>query len=479
MSTPHSDPAVLRLARVSFETSVRRDATGTPFVSPEFVAEQGQYVRIVDVRDPFELLGALGHIPAVTNVPMSDLSKIPAILDADTLLVLVSSTGKRASIASHYLESLGMTRVAALEGGMSAWKKLGFSTPRDGSSVRLQLKRLPPGVGRDGRPLAPAERGMKLSERQILDHVGDPGAVRWVKLAAFLLHGKRSCVDGRDDKGVIGTPGGDAGELMLALSAAEAVRGAPLSDDDVLRIFVDHIDTFGRFYMHSDMHAMNTLILEGLRKDPRVIPYIEDVREPAQWRAFHASPPKEIREALLEHLVKPEHMGCGHLRFVLTQGSYGVRPDLARAVLRAFHRVRWAGAPEVEWVVLGGEHVEGAVIEVTIDGELHSYTRIPLVSPQVDGLQMFVSHPQVTAHLRRETASFLSEIGAIPREQESRLLDEITARGDAQLSDTLGRLARGLPVFRLRFPVEAREESAEFGRAQHPPTIERIGTVGE
>jgi hypothetical protein len=400
------EPAAQRLARVTFETTVRRDVAGIPRVPPEFVAEQGQYVRIIDVRDP----------------------------------------------------------VAALDGGMAAWKKLGFSTPRDGSSVRLELKRLPPGVGRSGRPLVPVEKGTKLTASQILDHVGDPGTVRWVKLAAFLLHGKRSCVDGRDDHGVIGTPGGDAGELMLALAAAEAVRGSPLSDEHVEQVLRDHLDTFGRFYMHSDMHAMNHLIVDGLRKDPRVVPYIEKVFEAVQWRAFHSNPPAEVREALLEHLVKPENMGCGHLRFALTEERYGVRPGLSRALLRAFHTVRWSGAPELEWVVLGGEHVEGAVVEVVVEGELHSYTRIPLVSPQVDGMQMFVSHPQVTAHLRRETASFLVETGLVPASDERRLLEEIGERGNRQLEATLGKLAHGLPVYRIRF-------------ADGKPGVEQVGVV--
>jgi rhodanese-related sulfurtransferase len=469
------EPPVLRLARLSFDGSVRRDAAGTPLVTPEFVAEQGQYVRIVDVREFDELLGALGHIPAVTSVPMREIAHIPEVLPPDTLLVLVSGSGRRAAVAAHYLETLGMRRVAALEGGMEDWKKLGFSTPRDAASIRRELRRLPPGIGRDGRPLHPVEHGSHLSEQQILDHVGEPGAVRWVKLAAFLLHGKRSCVDGRDDKGVIGTPGGDAGELLLALSAAEAVRGAPLTDAEVERILLDHLDTFGRFYLHSDTHAMNRLIVDGLRKDPRIVPHLGSIFEPAEWRAFHASPPDAVRDALLEHLVEPKNMGCGHLRFALTDPAYGVRDGLSRALLRAFHRARWAGAPEIEWVVLGGDHVEGAVIEVVLRSELHSYTRIPLVSPQVDGLQMFVSHPEVTAHLRRETASFLVEAGVVSIADEGRLLDEIRARGDRQLGETLGRLAAGLPIFRLHFPTAGRDVPTG-GRTA--PTIERMGTVG-
>ncbi len=445
-------PAVLRLARLTFEGAVRRDAARTPLVTPEFLAEQGQYVRIVDVRDADELMGSLGHIPAVTSVPMTGLAKIPELLTPDTLLVLVSARTRRASVAAHYLEALGMKHVAALDGGMEAWKKLGFSTPRDRGSVRWELRALPPGVGRDGRPLVPATKGMQLTEEQIVAHVGDPGSVRWVKLAAFLLHGKRSCVDGRDDKGVIGTPGGDAGELILALSAVEALRGEPLTEEEVERVFLDHLDTFGRFYMHSDMHAMNTLILEGLRKDERVIPHLTGVFEAKEWRAFHTNPPEAVRPALLEHLCEPKNMGCGHLRFVLTEAEYGARPELVRAVLRAFHKARWARSPEVEWVVLGGDHVEGAVLEVVLGAELHAYTRIPLVSPQVDGMQMFVNHPEVTAHLRRDTAAFLVETGVAPAGSQEALLAEITARGGRAMASTLARLAKGLPVYRLTFP---------------------------
>jgi rhodanese-related sulfurtransferase len=469
---PPTESPVHRLARVTFETSVRRDAAGTPLVGPDYVAEQGQHVRIVDVRPREALTGVLGHIPAVTSVPMADIARIPEVLALDTLLILVSGQGRDAAVAARYLEALGMNHVAAMEGGMEAYKRLGFTTPRDTTSVRFELRPLPPGVGRSGKPLQPVVKGMKLGEAQILDHLGDPGAVRWVKLAAFLLHGKRSCVDGRDDKGVIGTAGGDAGELMLALAATEALRGSPLSDDEVEQLLIAHLDTCGRFYMHTDTAAMDRLIVEGFREDERIVPFLGDVFEPAQWRSFLRSPPKEVQEALLEHLVAPDHMGCGHLRAVLVDPVYGVRLGLAQAVLRAFHRVRWAGAPELEWVVLGGDHVEGAVIAVMVDEAFHSYTRIPLVSPQVDGLQMFVSHPQVTAHLRRETASFLVEAGVAPAGSEELLLEDITTRGDKQLAETLGRLALGLPIYRIRFPLAA-------GRGAGAPTVERVGTVGD
>jgi hypothetical protein len=50
--------------------------------------------------------------------------------------------------------------------------------------------------------------------------------------------------------------------------------------------------------------------------------------------------------------------------------TYGVRSGLVPQVLRAFWTTRWKGAPEPEYVVLGGSHGEGAVVNVTLDEKL-------------------------------------------------------------------------------------------------------------
>lgn len=41
---------------------------------------------------------------------------------------------------------------------------------------------------------------------------------------------------------------------------------------------------------------------------------------------------------------------------------------------------------------------------VRVEGEVHPFTRIPLVSPSAYGKQMFVYHPQVASYLRRGLA---------------------------------------------------------------------------
>jgi hypothetical protein len=47
----------------------------------------------------------------------------------------------------------------------------------------------------------------KISLDAIKTHIGDALNIQWLKMAAFLVHGRHSCVDGRDDSGVVGTPG--------------------------------------------------------------------------------------------------------------------------------------------------------------------------------------------------------------------------------------------------------------------------------
>jgi rhodanese-related sulfurtransferase len=467
---PPAESPTTRLLRLNWQMATRRDGSGTAFLPATFVAEQGQVVRILDVRDEDELTGSLGHIPQVTHVPLARLGEVPSVLSPETFVVVVSARGERAAIGARFLQALGMQRVAAMDGGMTSWKSLGYTTRRTPDTFRRTLAVLAAGVGRDGRPLqAPPSSTTKqpLTLAQIEEHIGDSTSVRWVKLAAFLLHGKRSCVDGRDDHGVIGTPGGDAGEMLLGLAAAERVRGRPFETREVHKLLEHHIDAFGRFYMHSDTHAMNRLIVDGFRKDDRIVPHLGSIFDPSEWRVWLSKPPAAARAALLSHLTRPENIGCGHLKFAMTdEAAYGVRGELARDFLSAFHTLRWAGAPEFEYVVLGGDHVEGAVASVVVDGDLHSFTRVPLVSPMVAGQQMFVNHPQVTSFLRREQAASLAQADAVAAGDVDALAQAIDELGHRQASATLHRLARDLPVFELRFPHEGAPAARQLGTVQ-------------
>jgi rhodanese-related sulfurtransferase len=446
-SAPRPTNIRQRIRALDWKERVDRSVGGRPQLDPEFVAELGREARIIDLRDRDQLIGVLGHIPGSVPVALKDIHTIAEQLDRDTRVVLVSSDSERSSRAALYLESLDMNYVAALRGGMRAWKEKGFAISRDPAIFARRLDeepiREPPG--------GPLTSGCRLSAEQVAWHVGQPGSVRWLKFAALMMHGKAACIDGRDDHGVIGTPGGDAGEFVLGLAAVEKLSGTTLDDERVAKLLMHWVDTFGRFYLHTDTAATNRFIL-SMRADPEVVPHLGTTYEPHEWRAYMRRPPVAGRELVLRHLMPAEHVGCGHLRASMQNpDAYGVRPELVQAFLRAFFRARWAGATELEYVVLGGDHGEGAVVEVAVEGELWPYTRIPLLSPSFEGLQMFVLHPQVSSYLRRQRAAFLAHELSDLQLDEAKLAELICELGTRQLGETANRLAGGLPIIEVRF----------------------------
>jgi hypothetical protein len=80
---------------------------------------------------------------------------------------------------------------------------------------------------------------------------------------------------------------------------------------------------------------------------------------------------------------------------------------------------------------------------------------------------MFVNHPQVTSFLRRELAAFLCEVAAITGRvhlpDPVHLGQEIERLGGAQAGLTLGRLAKGLPLFEIRFDLEGKARVEQRG----------------
>ena len=436
-----------RIRALDWKERVDRSVGGRPQLDPEFVAELGREARIIDLRDPDQLVGVLGHIPGSIPVALTEVAKIAALLDPDARVVLVSSDSERSSRAALYLESLDMNYVAALRGGMRAWKEKGFAISRDPAIFERRLD-VEPHSDPPGEPIG---AGCKLSVEQVAWHVSQPGSIRWLKFAALMMHGKSACIDGRDDHGVIGTPGGDAGEFVLGLAAVEKLAGVALSDERIAGLLTHWVDTFGRFYLHTDTDATNRFI-GSLRSDPEVVPHLGTVYEAHEWRAYMRRPPAEARELIIRHLLPADHVGCGHLRLSMQHPDrYGVRTGLIEAFLRAFFRTRWAGLTELEYVVLGGDHGEGAVVEVLVEGELWPYTRIPLLSPAFEGMQMFVIHPQVSNYLRRQRAAFLAaELSELALD-EAKLAQTICELGQQQLGETASRLAGGLPVIEVRF----------------------------
>ena len=427
-SAESSEPVDCSRSTAVAPTMVRSPG-GTLEVTPTELAANHCGVRIVDVREREEL--ADGVLPWAEHIPAARVLGRAQGWDRDAPVVLVCRSGRRSGRVARELEELGFTHVASLTGGMLAW-----------SGLQLPMATAPA----ETRRRSTAARKRPLSASDVQRHVADHTRVRWTKAATLLMDGTQACVDGRDASGIIGTPGGDAGELVLALSVAEQHRGAPLTRDEIRALFDAYLEAFGHFYLHSDEHAADHLAQEVLGR----------AVSPSEAEALLRRPPAPVREKVLAAVSEAHNVGCGHLRLSLQHPeAYGVREAIVRAVIEGFFERLWAGDERLEFVVLEGSHGESGVVIVELSKVVHAYTLVPMLSPRVQDTEVFVLHPEVARFVRSQNAAFLlEEVPALAGLEEAAFVEALDALGNQQLSQTVQRLAPGLPTYHVHFEAD-------------------------
>lgn len=398
---------------------------GTPEVAVDEFARTRCAVRAIDVRARHEL-EQTGVVEGSEHIPMEHVLNRATGWDRDEPIVLVCRSGRRSGTIARELTQMGFTQVWSLTGGVLGWAKSGRELVEYEHSQEPRL---------------PSARRHELTPADVRTHIVDRDQVRTTKVARLLLHGTQACVDGRDAHAVIGTPGGDAGELVLALATAETFRRAPFSTAEVDGVFVDYLDAFGHFYMHTDAHAAARWLA-----DARV-----EFEDTEQAEVLVREPPNAARARLLETVAKPEHVGCGHLRLSLQfSTAYGVRPGLVRDVMASFFARLWEGDERLEFTVLEGEHAESAVLKIGTGRAVHAYSTVPLVSPRVRDTEVFVVHPEVSSFVRTQNTSFLlEEVPSLTSSSvdEAAFLETLEMLAARQGAQTLARLAADLPTF--------------------------------
>lgn len=450
-------PQALRSFRLHWVESLVRNDRGEPALPATFAAQHARLLHFVDVRDREELSGPMGRVPGSFSVLPEDLEQVVEALEKEDPVLLVDRRGERAPALAKRLEERGMRFVAHMRGGVSEWRSQGYSATR-ALPLRLgKLARITPGFE--------AQKRM-LSLEDIREHLGDPRAIHRQKLASLLTHGHLSCVDGRDHGALFGTPGGDGGEILLALSALEKLRKKPITRAEIETVLEARLDGFGSCGVHTDVAAGNKVIA-AVRAHPALARYAEGITETLGWRAFFTSPPKEAQADLMDVLASPEHLGCGHLRLsMLHAEDYGTRRELVDGFLRVFFQARWDGSTETLYTPLPGGHAEGAVLRVRMTEAIGPFSQVPLVSPLFGGTQMFVAHPEVAVTMRGFTVQLLVSLGLVEHHQAAALTAEIAELAFVQLTRTLHALGCGLPIFDVSF-----DDSGAF-------VVEAAGHVG-
>jgi glyoxylase-like metal-dependent hydrolase (beta-lactamase superfamily II)/rhodanese-related sulfurtransferase len=95
-------------------------------IEPQWVEENAPAVQIVDVREPAEFTGPLGHIRGAVLIPLGSLSSRMGELAKDKPIVAVCKSGGRSAQAVNMLKQAGFDKLANLPGGMMRWRQEGL-----------------------------------------------------------------------------------------------------------------------------------------------------------------------------------------------------------------------------------------------------------------------------------------------------------------------------------------------------------------
>lgn len=294
------------------------------------------------------------------------------------------------------------------------------------------------------------------THKEIEEYLKQKDVVRWVRLGELFNEEYDACVDGRETKPVVGNPGGDVSRLAEAVIAVGSVAGRQFNPGEILKIFDWYLSHVGRFYMHTDDHAMHSLaefLNEGYGAKRMGG---KKFHTAAEMYHFVTNPDPRLQVFLSRYLLDPRFIGCGHMKLMMTKPhQYGMSEKVLRSLSVAFFDMMWNmpdKAVKLAYPSLPGDHKEGAVVNIVIaHEELTDKTLVPMVAPTDGKISVFVNHPQVVQYLNKKVAYLLAKEGKsvikdldVDPEAVVAHMEHLQNEGVRQ---TVSSLAWGLPVY--------------------------------
>jgi glyoxylase-like metal-dependent hydrolase (beta-lactamase superfamily II)/rhodanese-related sulfurtransferase len=106
---------------------LRYSFAGVWEIDPHSLEEHAPAVQILDVREPDEFTGPLGHIAGAVLIPLGQLAERAGELALERPIVAVCRAGGRSAQATTILQQAGFKDVANLTGGMLRWRAEGHA----------------------------------------------------------------------------------------------------------------------------------------------------------------------------------------------------------------------------------------------------------------------------------------------------------------------------------------------------------------
>jgi len=110
-----------------------------PEIRPAEAHAQLSRFHVVDVREPHEFQGALGHIPGAESIPLGRIDAAAERLRGGREVLAVCRSGQRSARACQRLAELGVAPPTNLAGGMIAWSREGLPVERRAMESLEQL----------------------------------------------------------------------------------------------------------------------------------------------------------------------------------------------------------------------------------------------------------------------------------------------------------------------------------------------------
>lgn len=295
-----------------------------------------------------------------------------------------------------------------------------------------------------------------FSQEEVASYLKQKGVVRWVKMGELFQEEYDACVDGRETNPVVGNPGGDVSRLAEAVIAVGQVAGRHFNPGEILKVFDWYLGHVGRFYMHTDAHAMHHLaefLNEGYGAKRMGG---KKFHTPAEMYNYVINPDPRLQVFLSRYLLDPRFVGCGHMKLMMTKPEqYGMSEKVLRSLSVAFFDTMWnvpERAPQLAYPCLPGDHKEGAVVNIVIPAEeLTEKTMVPMVAPSDGKISVFVNHPQVVKFMNKQVAYLLAkEGGSVIKDlivDPDAVVTHMEQLQNEGVRQTVSALAWGLPVY--------------------------------
>ena len=282
--------------------------------------------------------------------------------------------------------------------------------------------------------------GKGISTTQLKDLIGNLDEIPYSKIEDYSFF----CLDGRNKKIGIATPGGDAGEFLLGLDVYENLLVGKLLGYEEVKILLTSYLKFMKqptFKMCTDNKAIdfikNELGIEGFNIE---------------------NPKSQIIKQVEGIIVNPDAIGDSHLKLITRYSEkYMIRKELISHFFRSFYNILWDKVSDLytklELTVLNGDNDESAFIEVRLEKDCLAEKIAPLIPNKAKNgsFSVFINQIDAVKIRRKQIALFFSDRmnHSLDPVDSNKMYNRLIHHGNAYLNIFGSFCAKELPFYTI------------------------------